>query len=88
MTHPDDPIDLPALNEVLATVQEFPASSGHLAQRARQLGATPSVIEFFESIPGDTTFSDKADVLNRSYTTGLIMAEEQAEPEERVQSGD
>jgi putative phosphoribosyl transferase len=75
-----EPLDLPSLNAVLATVRDYPASSAQLAHRARELRAPASVVAFFESVGG--TFQDKADVINRSALTEMILEQEANEPDE------
>jgi predicted phosphoribosyltransferase len=80
--------DLPGLDEVLATIHEYPTSSAHLARKARELHAPEKVVAFFESIPGSTTFSDKRDVVNRTAVTEMIQEQERSEPDEHVVPGD
>jgi predicted phosphoribosyltransferase len=85
---PSEAVDLPGLDEVLASVDQYPTSSAHLARKARELHAPEKVVAFFESIPGGTTFADKRDVVNRSSVTELILEQERSEPDEHVVPGD
>ena len=77
-------IDLPSLNAVLAAIQHYPTSSDTIARQARRLHAPPSVVGFFESIPGGTTFENKADVISRSISAEKLEQQELTEPPERT----
>ncbi len=84
----DNTLDLSALNSVLATVKQYPATSGDLAARAKRLHSPASVVNFFESIPNDVEFTDQADVMRRSEIAELIMEEETVQPDESLRSYD
>jgi len=84
----DNPLDLSALNTVLATVERYPATSGELADRAKRLHSPASVVSFFESILKDVEFKDKAEVVRRSEAVEVIMEEEADEPDESLRSYD
>lgn len=75
-------IDLESLNAVLATIKNYPVSSNAIARKAKTLGASPSVVSFFESIPGGTSFQDKKDVMSRTYEVEVLAEQEQAEPDD------
>jgi putative phosphoribosyl transferase len=81
-------IDLPSLNAVLAAIQDYPTSSDTIARQARRLHAPPSVVGFFESIPGGTTYENKADVINRSLSAEKLEEQELTEPPERTMPDD
>lgn len=84
----DTPLDLPALNALLSTVKQYPATSGDLAARAKHLHSPAGVVNFFESIPKDVEFKDKADVMRRSEVAEIIMEEETDQPDETLHSYD
>ena len=75
-------IDLESLNAVLATIKDYPVSSRAIARKAKTLGAPTSVVSFFESIPGGTSFQDKKDVMNRTYEVEVLAEQEQEEPDD------
>jgi predicted phosphoribosyltransferase len=77
-------VDLPSLNAVLAAIQHYPTSSDTIARQARRLHAPASVVGFFESIPGGTTFENKADVISRSISAEKLEEQELTEPPERT----
>jgi predicted phosphoribosyltransferase len=82
------PLDLEAINVVLAGVKHFPVTSGEIAARARRLHAPANVLNFFESIPREVEFADKADVMRRSEEAEILMEDEAAEPKEDLRSYD
>ncbi len=83
-----EPLDLAALNAMLATVEHFPVTSGEIASRARRLQAPANVVSFFESIPHDTKFTNRADIMRRSEITEVLLNEELGEPGENLRSYD
>lgn len=81
-------LNLPALEKVVESVEQYPVTSDTLATKARERNAPASVVQFFESIPRDVTFSSAGDVLTRSTEASLIMDQELTEPPEDVYPGD
>ena len=79
-------IDLESLNAVLATIQSYPVSSHAIANKAKTLHASPSVVSFFESIPGGTSFQDKKDVMNRTYEVEVLAEQEKTEPDDHLRN--
>ena len=85
-TSPPALIDLESLNAVLSTIPDYPVTSGAIAQKAKALHAPASVVRFFESIPGGTSFQDKKDVMNRTYEVEVLAEQEQEEPDDNVRN--
>jgi hypothetical protein len=85
---PGELLDLEALNSVIATIGRYPVTSGQMAGEARRLQAPDCVVDFFESIPCEVLFKNKADVIRRSQEAVMIMEQEAAEPAERLDSYD
>ncbi len=81
-------LDLSALDRVLAGIKQYPVTNQQLAARARDVGAPQNVAAFFESIPGEVQFSDRADVRRRSEEVEVIMEQEASEPQEWLRSYD
>jgi putative phosphoribosyl transferase len=81
-------LNLPALEQVVGAVERYPVTSGTLANKAREHNAPASVVQFFESIPRDITFSSAGDVLTRTTEASLLMDQELTEPPEDVYPGD
>jgi predicted phosphoribosyltransferase len=79
-------IDLESLNAVLTTIRKYPVTSRAIARQAKTLGAAPSVVSFFESIPGGTSFQDKKDVMNRTYEVEVLAEQEQDEPDDYLRN--
>lgn len=85
---PSEPLDLESVNAVLATVPEFPVTSGEMTQRAKSLHAPANVVAFFESIPTAVAFRNKADVMRRTEETGVLRQQAAGEPPEALHSYD
>lgn len=52
------------LYPVINQVEEYPVTSDELAVRARETGADQGVVDFFESIPGETMFNSQEEIMN------------------------
>lgn len=52
------------LYPVINQVENYPITSDELAVRARETGAIAGVVNFFESIPGDTAFNSQEEIMN------------------------
>lgn len=83
-----DPLDLAALNSVLASVSRYPVSSGVMAMAAKRLHAPDNVVSFFETIPQETVFENKRDVMQRAQASETIIEGEAGEPGEQLRSYD
>ena len=83
-----EPLDLMALNALLATIQHYPVTSTEIAAQAKRLHSPANVVNFFESIPGNVEFEDKTDVMLRSEEAAIVMEDERGEPDERLRSYD
>jgi len=77
-----EPLDLEALNAVVASVTEFPVSAKDMASRAKRLHAPKSVVSFFESIPSGIGFKDRLDVMRRSDESEMLLEDEADDPDE------
>jgi putative phosphoribosyl transferase len=75
----EEPLDLPALYAVLSTVTEYPVTDGELLERAVNQHAPENVVTFFESIPKDEVFEDRADVMIRADEAEVLMEEEMSD---------
>jgi predicted phosphoribosyltransferase len=82
------PVDLAALRMVLANVHQYPTTSRELAARAKRMRAPGNVVDFFESIPKDIEFKDKADVVRRTEAAAILEEEEVDQPDETLRSYD
>ncbi len=80
------PFDYVALNAVLSTITQYPATSRQLANEAHRLHAPDSVVKFFNSMPRGSSFEDKPDVMRRSLETSVLMQEEVRQPAEALLS--
>jgi len=78
-------IDIESLNAVLSTIRDYPVTSRAIARQAKTLGAA-SVVSFFESIPGGTSFQDKKDVMNRTHEVEVLAEQEQDEPDDHLRN--
>jgi hypothetical protein len=83
-----EPLDLTALNSLLATIRRYPVTSAEMAKQAKRLHAPANVVNFFESIPGNVEFGDKTDVMLRSEEAAMVMEEQTGEPDEHLSSYD
>ncbi len=84
----DEPLDLAGINAVLATIKRYPITSSEMAAQARRLHSPKNVVQFFESIPGDTEFQDRIEIMRRSEEAEVIMEEEADQPAEKPRSYD
>jgi putative phosphoribosyl transferase len=77
-----EPLDLEALNALVASVTDFPVSAKDMAIRAKRLHAPRSVVSFFESIPSGIGFKDRLDVIRRSEESEMLLEDEANDPDE------
>jgi hypothetical protein len=78
------PLDLESLNLVLTYIPDYPATSDQLAMAAKRLYASPSVTDFFESMPSGTVFKSKADIMQRSHDIEVLMEEAETTAQEQI----
>lgn len=81
-----EPLDIAAVNALLATVRRYPVTGGELATKARLLRSPKNVVQFFETIPPRQEFQSKADVMLVSDVTEILEEAEQREPGESLHS--
>jgi hypothetical protein len=86
--HDGRTLDLDALHELLARLEQFPVTNQQIAREARRLSAPNNVTAFFETIPGEVMFSDREEVLRRAEQAELLLEDEETEPAERPERYD
>lgn len=67
------------LESILNEVDEYPVTASELADKAQKVAQDDRVVQFFESIPGETTFESEGEILS--------MAEQIDDPTQTVSEG-
>lgn len=75
-----EPLDLTAVNGLLATIHHYPVSGRELAHQSHRLRLPASAASFFESLPGDRQFTTKTEVMECSELVETLKETAAAEP--------